>query len=187
MILSKIYLEALIQNDRKRIEMIYEECYPPIKAFILNNSGNQEDAKDIFQKALLQIAMRYKRETFEITGDFQIYLFAVCRNLWRREINKSKRKVTNREVGNIYIEETDSALALLEQKREELFTEKLTLISENCKKVLSLYFSKIPYSEIVKTLNYQSETVVRQRVFKCKKKLTELIKSDKRYLSLKEL
>ena len=53
--------------------------------------------------------------------------------------------------------------------------------------ILSLFFAKTPYAEIVASTEYTSETVVRQRVFKCKKKLTDLIKEDLRFNSLREL
>jgi hypothetical protein len=78
-------------------------------------------------------------------------------------------------------------LAVLEQKRWELFTESLELISENCKQILKLFFAKITYAEIMDKFNYNSETVVRQRVFKCKNSLKELVKKDKRFKYLTEL
>ena len=185
--LSRSYLEALTKGDTRQIRDIYEKSFPVVRGFVLKNNGTQEDAEDVFQKALLQIAVRYREEPFEIRTDFQIYLFAVCKNLWRREINKSKNRVTNDDLGNLYTDEQESAMALMEQKRYELFTEKLKQISENCKKILTLYFAKTSYADIVKAGGYNSETVARQRVFKCKKKLTELIKEDKRYLNLKDL
>lgn len=79
------------------------------------------------------------------------------------------------------------ALATFEQERWELFTEVLEAISENCKKILKLFFAKVSYERIVKEMGYNSETVARQRVFKCKAKLTQTITSDYRYNSLKEL
>lgn len=187
MISSQSYLEALNQGDEKKIGDIYKKYLPGVRKFVLGNKGTREDAEDIFQKALLQIAVRYKKEVFEIRGDFGIYLFAVCKNLWRRELNKSKNRVTNEPIVNLYADERDQAMALMEQKRFELFKEKLELLSENCKQVLSLYFAKVSYADILQRLGYNSETVVRQRVFKCKKKLTELVKSDKRFVSLKHL
>jgi RNA polymerase sigma factor (sigma-70 family) len=181
------YLKILTSGDSKKIESIYSDNFLSIKRFILQNKGNTEDAEDIFQKALLQIAVRYKKEKFEIKTTFGGYLFTVCKNLWRRELNIKKNRVTNNTIDEHYSEERDSSLAIIEQKRQELFIEKLQQISDNCKTILTLFFSKTPYSEIVEQTEYSSETVVRQRVFKCKKKLTELIKSDKRYNSLKEL
>jgi RNA polymerase sigma factor (sigma-70 family) len=180
-------LNALVSGDSKIIESIYTDNYQSVKRFILQNKGNTEDAEDVFQKALLQIAVRYKKDKFEIKSAFGGYLFTVCRNLWRRELNSKKNRVTNNTIVELYSEEKEFSLAVIEQKRQELFIEKLGLISDNCKKILSMFFSKTPYSEIVEQTDYNSETVVRQRVFKCKKKLTELIKSDKRFNSLKEL
>jgi RNA polymerase sigma factor (sigma-70 family) len=180
-------LSALANGDSKKIEFIYSHNFYSIKKFILQNKGNTEDAEDIFQKALLQIAVRYKKEKFEIKTTFDGYLFTVCKNLWRRELNSIKNRVTNNNVIELHSEEKDNSLAILEQKRQELFIEKINEISVNCQKILNLFFSKLKYSEILKQTDYNSETVIRQRVFKCKKKLTELIKDDKRFNSLKEL
>lgn len=180
-------LNALSTGDSKKIESIYTDNFKGVKRFILQNKGNIADAEDVFQKALLQIAVRYKKEKFEIKTAFDGYLFTVCKNLWRRELNNQKNRVTNTTIIELYSEERDDSLAIIEQKRQELFIEKLQQISDNCKTILTLFFSKTPYSEIVAQTDYSSETVVRQRVFKCKKKLTELIKSDKNFNSLKEL
>ena len=177
----------LVQGDTRVIREIYETCFPQVKKFILQNSGQIADAEDIFQKALMQISIRYKKEQFEIKSTFQGYLFTVCKNLWRRELNKSKTRVTNDGIVELVSDEKDQAMALLEQKRLELFTEKLQQISENCKKILTLFFAKIPYVQIAKEHGYSSETVVRQRVFKCKKQLINLIKKDRRFDSLKDL
>ncbi|CAL2101327.1 Sigma-70 family RNA polymerase sigma factor [Tenacibaculum sp. 190130A14a] len=180
------FLKALVKEDKRTILTIYKNNLPKVKKFVLHNNGNIEDAEDVFQKALLQIAMRYKKEKFCITTSFDAYLFTVCKNLWRRELNKHKNKVTNSEVVELANEERDSSLALVEQKRQELFIEKMNEISENCRKILFMFFAKTSYAEIVASTEYNSETVVRQRVFKCKKKLTEIIKADKRYNSLRE-
>lgn len=184
---NSYYLEALLNSNTKVINAIYKVNYYKVKSFVIKNSGLEQDAEDIFQKALLQLAVRYKKEKFTIKTSFEAYLFTVCKNLWRRELNKTKIKVTNNEFIELKDNNQDIALAVLEQKRWELFTESLELISENCKQILKLYFAKISYVEIMKTFNYNSETVVRQRVFKCKNSLKERVKKDKRFIDLTEL
>ncbi|NVK07910.1 MAG: sigma-70 family RNA polymerase sigma factor [Tenacibaculum sp.] len=181
------FLNALVKEDKKVILSIYKNNLPKVKKFVLQNKGNKEDAEDVFQRALLQIGVRYRREKFCITTSFDAYLFTVCKNLWRRELNKYKKEVTNNDVVELYNEENDNSLALIEQKRQELFMEKLNVISDNCREILLMFFAKTSYAEIVQVTNYSSEVVVRQRVFKCKKKLTEIIKADKRYNSLREI
>lgn len=184
---NSYYLEALLNNNSKVIKVIYEENLYKVKSFVLKNKGQGQDAEDIFQKALLQLAVRYKKEKFVINTTFEAYLFTVCKNLWRRELNKSKIKVTNNDFIEPKDDNEDIALAVLEQKRWELFTESLDLISENCKQILKLYFNKSSYADMMMKFRYNSETVVRQRVFKCKNKLKELVKKDKRFNSLIQL
>lgn len=187
MIDNTIYLTALLQNDSKIIRKMYAKIFPKVAKFVLQNKGQQVDAEDIFQKALIQISVRYRREPFEIKSSFEAYLFTACKNLWRRELNKSKTRVTEDGTLELQSEERDMAVAALEQERWELFTEKLSDISENCRKVLEMFFAKVSYERIVQELNYSSETVARQRVFKCKKQLMKTIMNDARYTSLKEL
>ena len=187
MIDNSLYLKALLNNDSKIIKHIYNDNFFKVRAFVVKNKGQQQDAEDIFQKALLQLAVRYKKEKFIIKTSFEAYLFTVCKNLWRRELNKSKIKVTNNDFIEPKDENEDIALAVLEQKRWELFTECLELISENCKQILKLFFAKTSYAKMVELFGYNSETVVRQRVFKCKTKLKELVKKDKRFAALIEL
>lgn len=181
------FLNALVKGDTKIITKIYSTSFPQVKRFISQNKGNVADAEDIFQKALLQISVRHRKEGIEIKSSFDAYLFTVCKNLWRRELNSYKSRVTNKEEVEQKGEYLDDSFAIVEQKRQELFVEKLREISDNCQQILSMFFAKVSYAEIVAATDYNSETVVRQRVFKCKKKLTELIKSDQRYNSLRVL
>lgn len=184
---NSYYLNALVENKSDIIKAIYMDNFFKVRAFIVKNKGQKQDAEDIFQKALLQLAVRYKKQKFVINTSFEAYLFTVCKNLWRRELNKSKIKVTNNDFIEPKDDNEDIALAVLEQKRWELFTESLDLISDNCKQILKLFFAKTPYAAIMSKFNYNSETVVRQRVFKCKNKLKELVRNDKRFNSLIDL
>lgn len=184
---NSYYLEALINNDTRIINAIYQDNFFKARTFVLNNNGQNEDAEDIFQKALLQLAIRYKKEKFVIKTSFEAYLFTVCKNLWRRELNKTKLKVTKEVPLELKNEDRDIALSVLEQKRWELFNESLERLSENCKAILKLFFAKVSYAIIVERLSYNSETVARQRVFKCKTKLKEIVKNDVRYTELSHL
>ena len=181
------FLEAIVNGDSIIIEGIYSRNLNKVVSFVLKNSGTVDDAKDIFQKAILQLSVRYQREPFVIRSKFDAYLFTVCKNLWRRELNKTKGKVTNSLATEHYNEATDIALSVLEQQRWELFQEALNSLSNNCKEILQLFFNKISYTQIVEKFNYSSETVARQRVFKCKQKLIGFVKQSAKYKSLLEL
>ena len=180
-------LESLLKGHEAGISEVYRQIFPKVEKFILQNNGQRADAEDIFHKALLQLIARIRIKKFKITTNLEAYLFTACKNLWRRELNKLKKRVTKDNVVELVNEERDMGYAVLEQERWELYQEIFQQLSENCKKVLGLFFQKVSYSDIMKRFSYASETVVRQRVFKCKEKLTSLIKSDPRYKNLKTL
>ncbi|TPN87695.1 RNA polymerase sigma factor [Aquimarina algicola] len=180
-------LQSLISGNDAGILEIYKVIYPKVKRYVIRHDGTEDDAKDVLQKALLQLATRAQTKTFEINSSFEGYLFTTCKNVWRREVKISKNRVTNDTVIDLVHEEREIALAAFEQDQWELFQEKLQELSENCRKILEFFFNKIPYVQIAKTLGYATENTVRQRIFKCKGKLKESIQADARYNELKEL
>src|SRR3712207_5836847 len=46
-------LHGLAKQDRKAVETIYKENFSLIQNLVINNHGSAEDAKDIFQEAMI--------------------------------------------------------------------------------------------------------------------------------------
>lgn len=174
-------LSELAKGNRKIINNLYINVFPKIKSYVMKNNGYSEDAEDVFQKVLIQVIARYKNKPFEIKSTLDGFLYVAASNLWKRELNKRKREVTNDKVIELLSEEDDIVMASLEQEKWELFQEKLNDISENCKALLKLFFKKVPYKEIVVQLGYKTDNVVRQRIFNCKSQLTKAIQNDARF------
>jgi DNA-directed RNA polymerase specialized sigma24 family protein len=59
-------LEFLALNDRTVIEGIYGDNYPVIQSFILNNNGNSDEARDIFQEAMIVMYEKAVSGSFEL-------------------------------------------------------------------------------------------------------------------------
>ena len=179
------YLLGLAQHDSKIIEAIYANFFPKVKSFVYNNKGNEEDAKDIFNKALMQLSARVAVKQFEVDS-FEAYIFTACKNLWRKELNKKARlSVTSFDNSELKNKSEEMSSDIMEQERWELFHEKLQSIKEECRKILSLFFNKVKGEEIQAKLGLSSATLVRQRVFRCKKELMVSVKNDARFNELR--
>ncbi|MEM6719277.1 MAG: RNA polymerase sigma factor [Bacteroidota bacterium] len=179
------FIEGLRTGDKTVLQEIYNRFFLKVKTFVLQNNGAVNDAEDVFHNALIQLYIRLKNRELVIKSSFEAYLFTTCKNLWRRELNK--KRVTKSKVVELEDKETENAFALLEQEQWELYIEKFQLLSENCRKVLTLLFNGTSYDEIVKIFSYASKVVARQRVFKCKAKLTKLIQEDEKFSKIKKL
>ncbi|CAM1364122.1 RNA polymerase sigma factor [Tenacibaculum xiamenense] len=178
---TKRYIEGLLTSDERVIKEIYAKLYPKVKRYVISARGNEDDALDVFHDSLMYF-MTQKDKTENILS-FEPYFFTVSKNLWKKRL---KSRVTTNEMPTLVDKETDLSLFVLEQTCFDLYVEKFNQLSINCKEILSLYFNNLSYEDIVKEKDYASVNTVRQRVFKCRTKLIQLIKSDKKYQKVKK-
>lgn len=177
-------LTDLVKGEPKTIKKVYNILFPKVLSFIRLNRGTEEDAKEVFQNAIFQIIVRTKTKNLIIKSSLDGYIYVVCRNLWFQELKNRKKEVRNDIFLNAEEKIEKEISSILFQERWDLFEEKLDLLSTNCKEILKEFFKKVPYSKIVKKFNYSNENTAFQRVFKCKKKLADLVKNDTRYKDL---
>ncbi len=179
------YLTALLEGDDLVILNIYDRFFPKVKSFIIENKGKEEDVQDVFHDALMYLLVKHRESPLQIQS-FEAYFFTICKNIWRRELKNKKTRVIDNKTVHLIDKETDLSLFILEQKQLEVYLEKFQLLSDNCKEILSSYYNKLSYEEILEDLSYGSINTVRQRVFKCRAKIIKLIKEDNRYRKLKK-
>lgn len=184
---NEYYLEGIRTRNRNVVQEIYRDFFPGVQHFVVRNSGEIHDARDVFNTVIYQLTARLEHSQINVHSTFEGYLFTACKNMWRRQLKKNEReRVTKDNVRELYYEEQDMAQATLEQEKWELFHEKLREISENCREILQMFFNRMSSRAIMEAMDYASETTVRQRVFKCKTKLISLVKNDRRYEELKD-
>lgn len=177
-------LEHLVDGNQHFYNSLYSTLWPKIRNYIIKNSGSTVEAEEVFQDGIFQTVVRAKTKGIVLKSSLEGYLFMVCKNLWLQELRSKKKKVRNDDLIELKNKDEETISKILHQEQWELFEEKFELLSKNCKDVLTEFFKKSPYSEIVKKFRYSSENTAFQRVFKCKKKLANLVKSDSRYKRL---
>ncbi|HRS54452.1 MAG TPA: sigma-70 family RNA polymerase sigma factor [Bacteroidales bacterium] len=176
-------LNGISNKDEKILEYLYDRYLPMIRFYITSNSGNEDDAWDIFQEAVVIILKKNKNKDLELTSSFKTYFYAICKNIWLKELSKRKFKAEN------YIEETELSYNLVDEKIEEyitdfkvrLFQRSFVKLSKDCQKVLILFFKKISLKDIAKIMGYKSEKYAKKRKYQCKERLVEIIQSDPLY------
>src|SRR5210317_1596296 len=84
-------LKGILRHDNLILQYIYKQYYYKINYFVKKNQGNEEDASDIFQEAIIVIYRKLKENDliFE-KSSFAGYLFSVCRFLWLKQLEKRR-------------------------------------------------------------------------------------------------
>ena len=88
---DKEIVEGIRNDENGALEFLYKENFHAIAYFIYNNNGNEQDAKDICQEAVILFYEKIKGNALELNCSIKTYLYAVCRRLWlKRLYYKSK-------------------------------------------------------------------------------------------------
>lgn len=137
------YLSALCTGNSRLLDDIYRQYAREVMRWVQQNNGDTDDAKDLFQDALIAIYDRYCGHDFQMTGSFGGLVMAICRRKWFDRLAQKKREegVRNSEVERYTDEAPEweaAEEAMLEQKRQECLAQVFELLSEQCRKLLAL-------------------------------------------------
>lgn len=169
-------LEALAANDANAIETIYRDNYSAIKAFIIKNNGYTDDARDIFQEAMIIIFEKAKSGSFVLSCRLQTYLYSVCRRLWLKRLQNQHRFNPSFEL-NHEIVSVEDELELHEQKEAEfqLLENAMQKIGEPCKSLLeAFYIEKKSMPEIADLFRYTNADNAKTQKYKCLVRLKKI-------------
>ena len=184
----QFYLDALLNNDEKVLKQLYLEVIPSVVSYVIKNSGNEADARDIFQDAILAVFQKAQLGQLQIKTGFQPYFFAVCRNLWLMQLRKRFQKRVTSIDEQQPIDGIDSfgeaELVSRQYARQQLLEEKLQHIGESCLSLLRLVWSGKPLEEVANLLNI-SYAYIRKKKSECITKLMALVKNTLEYEQLK--
>lgn len=162
----------------KALDQLYK-IYPQIKGFIYKNGGNEEEAKEVFQEALLIFIENVSKSGFELTSALNTYLYSICKYLWYDRKRKLKKLAV---VPFQEVELVDEQQDMLEKHQEkEAQFDFLSLIldelGERCKELLTLfYLEKMTMKDIAKTMSFNTDKVAKNQKYKCLERGKKLVK-----------
>ena len=129
----------------------------------------------------------FSENNFEINSGFEAYLYGISRMVWLKILRN--RGIHNRNV-NYYQSETISYQISDEAVEEELelrlFRKYFAKLSEDCQKLLKMVSQGLSYDEIAVKMGYKSEKIVRNKKYKCKESLLNMIKEDPEYQQIQK-
>lgn len=178
---DKNYIKGLLNHDSKILSAIYQNFAPRIQQHVVGKGGTVEDARDVFQDALMIIYNKAKQPDFELTSQFYTYLFGICRFIWDRKRKKKANNTVTIPEDNRYKSDSNIEQDIINRERHKIFQDNFSKLGTFCQQLLDLFHQKKNMIEIANQLNLKNAHTTRTRKYRCQKKLEDLIKSDQRF------
>ena len=177
-------VEGLREGQREATEQIYSRCFNQVRVMIQNNSGTEDDARDIFQDALIALYRRLQQDDFTLTCKLSSYVQVMCRNLWRTKIRNVQMTTATEKIENEVVDLDARVLdQMAESEKRNLMYKHFNELSDDCKRILELFFAKVPMKEIAEKLD-TSEGYIKKRKHVCKSRLMSNVQSDPMFKEL---
>ena len=126
--IEKALLKGLARNDRAATTTLYRDHYGMIQTLVLNNNGTVDDARDVFQEAMVVLYEKVKAGGFELSCQLKTYIYSICRRLWLKRLSQKQRFLPELKVTDSWIsveediesfEKQDKAFHLMEKAMNE--------------------------------------------------------------------
>ena len=179
--------EFIVQQSRETFTRLYAEVFPRARTYIIQNSGNEEDARDIFQESLIAAWMNGKNGKFsgDIKG-FSAYILTIVRYKWLNRLDSSEHRKTvyNDSTESYHEQLTTAEDPARHQEESRILQECMKGLDGTCRDILTrFYYKKEGLQQIASALKYSAESVktIKYRCMqRLRKQYIEKIKSSEK-------
>lgn len=175
-----LLLQGLATNDRKAVETIYKQHYNMVQALIINNNGSTDDAKDVFQEALIVLYEKVSSGTFELNCQLKTYIYSVSRRLWLKRLMQQNKFTLHGDNEDLTVAVDEDAEEHERRNTEFVMMEKaINSIGEPCKSLLEAYYmQKQSMQEIAASFGYTNADNAKTQKYKCLTRLKKIFFSQ---------
>jgi RNA polymerase sigma factor (sigma-70 family) len=173
---EKELLEGLATNDKKAVEAIYQDNYNMVQSLVINNNGSSDDAKDIFQEAMIVLYEKVRSGSFELNCQIKTYVYSVCRRLWLKRLQQLNRY-------SAPLGDTESIVPVEEEVEGheqrnaefEMMEKAINSLGEPCKSLLEAYYlQKQNMQVIAANFGYTNSDNAKNQKYKCLMRLKKI-------------
>jgi RNA polymerase sigma factor (sigma-70 family) len=169
---EKELFERICKGDEGALELLYKKYYRMMTRLVMSNSGTEDEAKDVYQDALVVFWQKAISGNLVLTSKISTYIYSICLNLWRKELERKKR-LSREEKDGAEFQDMDT------EEKSRIIRGCIDQLDETCRQVLMYYyFDGMSMQDIADKLGFANTDTAKTKKYKCKKRLDELVKSQ---------
>lgn len=170
------YIEGIYHQSEEILGKLYKLHYPMVLQLVLMNNGSEQDAKDVYQEAIIVLCEKVRLGTFELNSKLKTFIYSVSRRLWLKRLTVKSRftgELKDFEEIGVLDEEMDH-----HHKKEENFLAMgvaLARLGEPCKSLIEdFYMHDQSMLQISEKFGYTNPDNAKTQKYKCLMRLKKL-------------
>ena len=167
---------GVLNNSEEALNKLYTGYFPMILQFILNNNGDEDDAKDVYQEGIIVLYNKIKSGDFELSSKLKTYIYSVCRRIWLKKLAQQSRKTSNiADFEDIIATDVDVEEHEEKDRQFEKMGSALLHLGEPCKTIIQdFYIHNLSMQEICEKFGYTNTDNAKTQKYKCLQRLKKL-------------
>lgn len=167
--------EALRNGRERTLTQLYKQTFPMVLHYVKRNSGTEQDAKDLFQDALIIFYEKAVSGRLTLTASASTYLVSICRKRWLRELHqRSHWESTEGQEPDQAQPPADFELEYPES--EPSLLEYVEQLGSTCQSILlSFYYFGQTMEQIAEQHQYRNIRTATVQKFKCLERLRKSV------------
>ncbi|WP_090602649.1 RNA polymerase sigma factor [Parapedobacter koreensis] len=185
--MSKLSKSAIPEIDQKTVDGIalgdasvlsglYKDYFPMVLNMVVQNNGTEEEAKDVFQEAVIVLYDKIKQGNFALSSKLKTYIYSVCRRLWLKQLTSQGRTFYDvSDYEEIIPVEEDLAVHRERDVQLSLMEQALDKLGEPCRTIIhDFYVLNLSMQEICEKFGYTNADNAKNQKYKCLQRLKKL-------------
>lgn len=162
-----------VAAERKVLFMqLYQKAFPLVAKYVANMGGSFEEAKDVFQDALIIYYEKLATSGVVLQHSERSYLLGIAKHLWAKKNRQHNRYIS--------LDDSLAGIAMEENSKTTSSVKLLDLLHASGKKCMELlrafYYDKLPMNKIAGLLGFSNERSATVQKYKCLEKVRDTIK-----------
>ena len=172
-------IDGILHGNQSTFNELYENELPKVIRFVIRNSGDVDQAKDIFQDAIVILVEKVQRKELNLTCSIKTYLFSISQHLWMEQLRLAKNNTPfNKTSYQIPVDISVISFDTIPDIYDEV-NKAIHQLNNNGKTILEyFYYKKMSCEEIAQLLGYSSAASVRNQKYKYLEQIRRAVKLE---------
>lgn len=171
----EIVFDKSAARREKLITELYQSAFPTVAKYISKMGGSFDDAKDIFQDALVIYYEKAVNSDLSLHNSEKAYLLGIAKHLWFKKFKGDRH--------NLPLDSCTKDFDVTDETEDQPSGVKLMRYLETagkkCMELLSaFYYHKLPMKDLADLFGYAGERSATVQKYKCIEKVRETVKEQ---------